>query len=506
MRKWRDTRWVRWVAAAVVLQVTYTVGEVLTHHGQTLRYVLDDLIYPAGILVATMTTAWAGWRGPRSRRRWWRIVAGASLLWLGADSFWCLNDALGREVGTPSLGDVFLIGSYLLMLISVGLAFGGTSGLRQWRGQLDSLLVIVVVGAAGWRWLIGPQLTGGFSAEVVTLATYPLLDVGFLIVFLSVGLAGHHRLAPQVLLALAGTVLSMGNDVVIALLSAQGSAPDDGIMKSLYFPVILMSIVASVTDRQETIGRDEQVRSVQRDLGFIPITAVVGGVLLWAYLEASAGDISRLVVVLLATLLVGITIRSQLSIRDQRRVARQLDAAVQEQRRLAITDALTGLYNRRFGDEMVQLEAERTLRDGSSMSVVIIDLDHFKSVNDVHGHLAGDVVLGQAAVRVSAALRSSDVLVRWGGEEFFALLPGATGPEAVVVAQRMRTALSSRPLQLPSGERLRVTASFGLASFPSHSSHVDQLIHAADKALYQAKTAGRDQVVLAAYPHHLVPH
>lgn len=484
------------MAVATLFEIAYLIAMFTSTPDDRVRFVLLEVVYPAGVLMATLASLAAAWRGPRERRTWWRLVSAANALWLAASIYWMVPATW--SVPSPSPGDILMILSYLTMLASAGMGFGGSSALRQWRGQLDSLLVVVVTATAGWHWLVGPQLAGTIDAGVITYALYPLMDVGFLMIFLSVGLAGHHRVARPMLLALASMALTTVDDVVVALVGAHGLAFDYDVMKAFYLPVILMLTLAAGVDLRGGRHGASAIRALEYDLGAVPIIATVGVVLLWTGSEAVTGHISRTSVALLAVLLIGITVRSQLSVRDQRRVAGRLDVALVEQRRLAVTDALTGLYNRRFGDEMLQLEAERSLRDGTDTAIVMVDLDHFKSVNDVHGHQAGDAVLSQAAVRLNAVLRSDDVLVRWGGEEFLALLPRTGTQDAHRTAERMRAALSDRPLQLPGGDRLAVTGSLGVACLSPHSADGHQLVRAADEALYQAKKTGRNRVVSAA--------
>ena len=505
MRRWLGAGWGRWAIAAVLIEIAYLTAMFSSTPDGRLRLFLTDGVYTFAVFAATVASVTAVRRAPRSRRRWWWLVSAANVLWLSAEIYWVAGDLLGWDVPIPSLADAMMIASYLTLLVSAGLGFRGASALRQWRGQLDGLLVVVVIGTAGWHWLVGPQLAGTIDAGVITYALYPLLDVAFLMVFLTVGLAGHHRVALPMLLALASMALTTVNDVIVALASANNADFDYSIMKAFYLPVVLMLTMAAVADWRG--GRDgaPAVRDVEYDLGAVPIVAAVGVTLLWAGAEVVTGHLSRTSVSLLAALLIGITVRSQLSIRDQRRIAGRLDAALDEQRRLAITDALTGLYNRRFGDEMMQLEAERSRRDGTDMAVVIVDLDHFKSINDTHGHQAGDIVLGQAAVRLSAVLRADDVLVRWGGEEFLAVLPRTGAQDAHLTAERMRAALSDRPLQLPGGDRLHVTGSLGVAGLAPENADGYQLVRIADEALYAAKEGGRNRVVSAAEPAWRTP-
>jgi len=159
------------------------------------------------------------------------------------------------------------------------------------------------------------------------------------------------------------------------------------------------------------------------------------------------------------------------------------------------TDALTGLRNMRWLDEAAPQETARSLRSGSNIGVLLLDLDHFKLVNDSGGHAAGDQVLREVARVLRSVVRTGDDVVRFGGEEFLVLLH-ESGPEgALRVAEEIRAALSHGKA-LVNG--VNVTASIGVAVFPMHGSTLDDVIRVADLAMYDAKAAGRDRAVPAA--------
>ncbi|SFP03470.1 diguanylate cyclase [Tranquillimonas alkanivorans] len=164
--------------------------------------------------------------------------------------------------------------------------------------------------------------------------------------------------------------------------------------------------------------------------------------------------------------------------------------------RMAVTDPLTGLSNRWHADRQLDRVARQATEDGRGYAVLMIDLDHFKRVNDTHGHAAGDVVLRAVAGRLRGNLRGADVVARMGGEEFLVLLAGAEAGAAHGAAERLLDLLRREPVALPCGARVRVTASIGLAcgtgALPPRT-----VLEEADRALYAAKATGRDRVVAA---------
>jgi diguanylate cyclase (GGDEF)-like protein len=164
---------------------------------------------------------------------------------------------------------------------------------------------------------------------------------------------------------------------------------------------------------------------------------------------------------------------------------------------LSNTDHLTGLFNRRYLMEALDKEIQRSVRKGGNLSLIMLDIDHFKKVNDVYGHLQGDIVLQKVAVQLQKELRSYDVAARYGGEEFIAVLPDATLKEAVFVADRVRMSIQKAKF---SGalSKLSLTVSLGVALFSSaDTSTVDGFIKMADDALYRAKSNGRNRVECA---------
>ena len=166
-----------------------------------------------------------------------------------------------------------------------------------------------------------------------------------------------------------------------------------------------------------------------------------------------------------------------------------LQAANAELQRLATTDRLTGAWNRTHLEETLVAEMGRAERYRQPLSLLIFDIDHFKAINDTHGHLVGDEVLIELIRRVRAHLRAVDVLARWGGEEFVLLLPHCGSAEALRVAEKLRALVADPPFPLAG----QVTASFGLAQWRPHE-HLDTWLKRADDALYAAKAAGRNRV------------
>ena len=174
----------------------------------------------------------------------------------------------------------------------------------------------------------------------------------------------------------------------------------------------------------------------------------------------------------------------------------RLSASLARVEELATHDSLTGLYNRRALYEHAHAELSRAARLKTSVSCIMLDVDHFKAVNDQYGHLVGDQALCLIAELLRQNKRNYDYVGRWGGEEFLVVLPATNLQEAGVVAERLRTAVAAAGLLLPEREPLPLRVSLGVTSSSTASGPVtlDELLQQADEALYQAKAAGRDRV------------
>jgi diguanylate cyclase (GGDEF)-like protein len=168
-----------------------------------------------------------------------------------------------------------------------------------------------------------------------------------------------------------------------------------------------------------------------------------------------------------------------------------------ELERLATTDPLTGLFNRRHLLVLAEAERARARRHGHDLAVMVIDADHFKEVNDRHGHEAGDAVLRFVAQELLHLVRAHDLAGRWGGEEFVLVLPHLDRESARAAAERFRQGLGGPPIALPAGDEIRITVSIGVAVAHRDESFEDAL-RRADRALYVAKTGGRNRVEMAA--------
>jgi diguanylate cyclase (GGDEF)-like protein len=267
----------------------------------------------------------------------------------------------------------------------------------------------------------------------------------------------------------------------------------------------LTQSLQTLSTLQQTVAReayDDSVRVIEHGQRVVVLLcAVVMGLGAWAALRLARSVIHPLrEAVRLAEAVASGALQTPIEARGPQEVGQMLQAV--ERMRVALVeradrDALTGLIVRRRFDELAQAECERSRRQHTPFAVLLLDIDHFKRVNDLHGHAQGDRVLQASAAALQGAVRSIDHVARYGGEEFAVLLPGANLAAASRVAERVREAIAAATTGLVEG-LAPVTASLGVAwRLPGDDSSLVRLMASADAALYEAKRGGRNQVVLA---------
>ncbi|MCW2312109.1 GGDEF domain-containing protein [Rhodoferax antarcticus] len=186
---------------------------------------------------------------------------------------------------------------------------------------------------------------------------------------------------------------------------------------------------------------------------------------------------------------------------DQTDATQFLQTVIDQLSELSLKDPLTGLSNRRYFQSIVLREIEMVARSGESALLLMLDIDHFKTVNDQHGHPAGDAVLQVVAKTLAGCVRPMDTVARFGGEEFVIILPSCQGQYGQQVAERIREAVSALKIQLNSGVTLRITISIGGAFAPRWVRSTSELwVDRADIELYRAKSEGRNRVCIEAQP------
>lgn len=185
------------------------------------------------------------------------------------------------------------------------------------------------------------------------------------------------------------------------------------------------------------------------------------------------------------------------AIRKMARFYREKMETISELKGQTYTDDLTGLYNHRYLELVLERELSLAKRNNTVFSVLFLDLDHFKAVNDVHGHLIGSRLLYEVGVEIKKTLRDSDISFRYGGDEFVMILSHTGLDDAVTVAERIRLQIEKKRFLAREGLDIRLTASIGVATVPEHAVNKQQILKAADEALYGVKRAVRNKVIAA---------
>jgi diguanylate cyclase (GGDEF)-like protein len=480
--------------ASVVWLAAFAVATALTGASSTAGKLVGDVVFLVPEAPIPLLALVVARRRTGAERRFWMLLTGFAALWVAADVIWGVLDFTPGGAPDVSAADAFYIASYAFALaaIVVGVRISWS---RLVRSLLDAAVIAAALAVGGWHALLLPLIQqDGSGLKVPVSLAYPVLDIVTLFLLLTVMIAAESVVATSVALVAASFAVTSitdalytyfvtihENERVAELLNIGWEA------QTLLF--LLAALVALRARAEATAPRLTE----PRDVGLVPLLAGVVAVCAISGLEVQSGD-GLAATALAAFGLAALVVRLLLTARAKGDLARELGRALEEQERLAISDALTGLHNRRFFDQSLELEVARAHRAAVSLGLLLLDLDHFKWINDRYGHQAGDDVLVELARRLEPVLRGGDLIARYGGEEFVVLLPDTSTARLREVGERCRRAVSSRPFVTGGGVELAVTVSVGGASLPEHATGTDELVYVADKALYQAKALGRDQV------------
>ncbi|GIE78692.1 hypothetical protein Aph02nite_46420 [Actinoplanes philippinensis] len=481
----------RCTALAVTWLAGYVLLILLTRDAPAANLFVGDILYVVPIVASVVVAVIAVRRLTGRHRVFWLLLAVAYTAQLVGECIWAGYDYLSENgPPEPSVADLGYTVASVTTLCAVLVGFGGASGLRQLRGLADTAIIVLGVGAAAWHLLVQPQVPASLSPGDLVSLTYPVLDTALLCCLLIIGLGGHSGVPVSVrLIGLAGAVNAV-SDMSYTFMSITTGYESGGLIDAGFEAASVCSFIAAVV-AVRVPEPPAAPRTFDRGLTLTPVllSSVVVFTLL-ATQKARTGDVDTTTLAISGVLFLAVLLRQYLFTTDRAALAEQLRAAVAEQHRLAVTDSLTGLHNRRFVNERL---ADRDTVRPDPAGVLVIDLDHFKRINDTYGHLTGDIVLRAAAARISAVSRAGDLVARWGGEEFVVLLPRTGDADAADIAERIRQEIARTPVDL-TGATLTITASIGVATGPHADG--DLLVDRADQALYDAKRAGRNRVVV----------
>lgn len=445
------TLWFWWLASGLVLIVAFYLLPA-AGPAQDLRVALRCLLTASP--VAAIAIGLRRYR-PTYAIPWIILAFSQALYTTGNVIFYTLNLALG-DTAFPSEADIFFVARLPFAMLGLALLAHRRMPGRQLPVLLDTATITVAACMLSWLYLIAPQISQDTRLLVaLTSASYPTLDLGLLIIVILMLLGPGRRTTPFFMLV-ASLGLTLAADAAYTLQQLHGTYQAGNLLDALWSSGDLLLGVAALHPAMAELG--EPCAAPEPRTGPARLVALFGATLmapiaLIYHADNDPGTIRFIGVV--STLLASL-------------IFVRMWGLVSEQRRLAITDGLTGLRTRRFLDEQLGLELARSRRSGMSVALYIIDVDHFKSVNDRFGHPAGDRVLREIADRLRGVTRPGDVLARYGGEEFALVAPN-TGPgDLYKVGERLLRSVSDTQVDVGSGCRLHVSVSIGAAGFPTH--------------------------------------
>jgi diguanylate cyclase (GGDEF)-like protein len=459
-------------------------------------------------------------------RTWAPVCLGLGALCFGLGQIiWAWYELVVKQsTPFPSLADVFFLAEYPFLVAGVLLLpRRRLSGAVMSRVALDACMVMAAAVTFSWYFVLGPTLAQGGESLLAQFvgAAYPFLDLVLIVALFFI--------AAQARNAVSGSVVILVGLGLGAVLMAD-SLFDYGTLHGTYhtgdlldvgWPLACMILcLAGRTIRRE-IATEAQLVAPRHEVAdesphwvtvlpyaFVP---AVGALLLYVIHAGSDPQLRLGVEIGSACLVLLVLFRQVLALEENRALSRtlrsqnsELAQANERLEALATTDPHTGLPNHRAMVSALDAELERSYRYRRPCGLLFVDLDHFKSLNDTHGHLAGDGVLSEVSEVMRRSLRGVDIVGRWGGEEFVVLLPETDASSGLEAAERIREAVAAHECAAAGGAH--VTCSIGLAAYPDDGGQRDQLIALADRAMYAAKKLGRNQVrtaddpVIAALP------
>ncbi|GIF03278.1 GGDEF domain-containing protein [Actinoplanes siamensis] len=475
----RIAGWHVCLAAAPLAIAAYYL---LVHFGlwpgtQVALYVSANATFAACALVTA--------RRNRELRPIMLLMAGSALAGMVADITFYFLALVNEEVAYPSVADIGYLLAYPLM--AAGLLLIIRRRTPGWDGAsaIDAAIIAVGAGYLVYEYIIGPtvSVTPGTFTKLVS-AAYPVGDLMLIMVGARLVLgAGPRSFALRLVAGYLGTVLFA--DTFYSVQSLNGTYHVANFLDAIWMAGCFMFAAAVIhPSAAEMITQSNAVTpdATTSRLAVLALAAVTAPAsLLIQYVTDRRPHVIAAAAVCIVLFLL---------------VLARMAGLVRAQRLAAITDGLTGLRSRRYFEEALGNEAARAGRNGLPLGVLLLDIDHFKRVNDTYGHAGGDRVLVEVTHRLRELVRPGDVVARYGGEEFAVLLPATSPTEALDIAERVRRGVAAAPIAVGDGQLARVSVSVGVAGMPS-SATVGELVLAADRALYAAKHAGRNQVAVA---------
>jgi two-component system, cell cycle response regulator len=451
------------------------------------------LVLYQGLSVSAAVAILAGVQQHRPpQRRPWYLLAVSQFLYASADAaFYVAHDVLHQEQ-FPALADLLYLSHYPILIAGLLLLVRQRTPSEDRASLIDASVIALAAGLLSWLFLIGP-LALGSDAQLsilgkVASVAYPVADLLVFAVAVRLLVGPGTRPVSYWLLS-ASLLVVLTTDTVYVLMQLTGTYTTGNVLDASWLGSYVLLGAAALHPSMRVLSEPSQTPRMHTSrwrLGLLAVASLVAPATL--VIPTTLGRAVNLPVIAGASAVLFLLV-----------VAR-LGELVDEQRRAAVTDGLTGLYNRRFFEATLALEAEHAFRSGQDLGLLVVDIDHFKRINDAHGHQAGDRVLRELAARLVASSRDGDVIAGYGGEEFVVLLRNTSVQAVPETAERLRRAVGDAPVVLADDIGLATTISVGGAAWPVHARSADELVRVADQALYAAKRLGRNRVQIGRPP------
>ncbi len=481
---------------------------ILRPVGEPLFGSVTNLLQLGGAMLALLLCL-CPFPGPAHRRTPLVLSLGIVSGILGQLTWSYYEIILGQPLPLPSWADAFFLAGYPCVLLGILLIpERPLSPMQRLRLTIDSLLVMVAGLTFSWFFLLGPTLLRGVGTPLqkATALAYPLGDLVLVCSLLLLVARTANSRGPGMRLLIGGLLVMVATDSTFLRGTLAGTYVSGG-LTDLGWPLAYLltalgirAIVCAPRADPELPAQVESAPPLWRTL--LPFALLPAVLALSVFARLQGDDTLRTGVVFGTGTLFALTLlRQGVTIAENHRLYRalrtaytQLEERTEQLALLTTADPLTGLPNHRTLLAALDRELERARRYRQPFALIFLDLDHFKALNDAHGHIVGDLALHEFGEIARGCLRATDTLGRWGGEEFLAILPQTDTAGGLVIAERLRTTVAAHPFATAG---LRLTCSLGLATFPDHGEERDQLVAAADSAMYAAKRLGRNQAQLA---------
>ena len=505
------SRLIRWHSALAVTAI-FSIAVVLVLRVAHEPFIRSLIVAGVNFVAPFFALAWllSSLRHITSRRfrQSWSFVFLSVLSFILGNIYWTYSALIRHAMPSPTWNDLFFLASYVFLWIGLLLHSG-----RSAHDPLDRLIyatdILVTIGAAASIavQLSFPSLIAAENTNVLLRLqglAYPLVALVTLIcICLMLQQAVPRALeAPRALLVVGiGLLLAGGTWLAYLILTGPETTPY--LCQSLWPAGFLLCAVAALWEGDvylRSAGQPFEVDPLPTVSGLLVSLSLVLAAMLLSVRNFATPDTLEprymfFALVSLCVLIALVMVRQLLTFERNRALYLTLRDLYAKMTWSAATDPLTGIVNHGYFMERLEIELQRAQRYGHPLALLFIDLDFFKQINDTYGHHAGDQVLQMVAVTLQHGVRESDLVGRYGGEEFVVMLPETDIEQARNLADRLRQALAA--MHLPTVSMRTITMSCGVAAYPAVAESMESLLTAADQAMYRAKEAGRDCVITA---------